>query len=36
MSGDWVSAAPTAAAMNGAVQGVATSVVSTPVKKEAR
>ena len=30
----WVSAKPTAEPMNGAVQGVATSVASTPVKKE--
>src|SRR5258708_25109400 len=35
-TGDCVSAAPTAAAMNGAVQGVATNVVSTPVKNDAR
>ena len=35
LSGDCVSAAPTAAAMNGAVQGVATSVVNTPVKNDA-
>jgi len=34
--GGCVSAAPTAKAMNGAVHGVATKVVSTPVKNEAR
>ena len=29
----WLSAKPRAAAMNGAVQGVATTTASTPVKK---
>ena len=36
MIGGCDNAAPTAAAMNGAVQGVATNVVNTPVKKDAR
>src|ERR1700685_1955224 len=35
-SAECVRPAPTAAAMNGAVHGVATRVVSTPVKNEAR
>ena len=33
---DWVNAKPTAAPINGAVQGAATTVASTPVAKEAR
>ena len=35
LKGAWVNAAPTAGAMNGAEQGVATKVASTPVKNEA-
>ena len=35
LKGAWVRAAPTAGAMNGAEQGVATKVASTPVKNDA-
>ena len=34
MAGGWVTAKPNAVPMNGAVQGLATTVASTPVKKE--